>query len=280
MTDTILVYNADNGTGATALIGTNGNLERFVDALSGFSSWTHITGTGSGGVLFYNASTGEGATAALDNGNYSFVGDIHGFSTGWTHIVSATNVGFSGSQTSQSGLLFYNASTGEGATATLDSIGNYSFVGAISGFSKGWTHITGTEFGGVLFYNASTGEGATATLDSNGNYSFVGDIHGFSTGWTHIVSANNGSLLFYNAANGTGATATLGSIGNYSFVGSLSGFSRWTHITGTEGGSVLFYNASTGEGATATLDSIGNYSFVADLHGLPTGWTIITAGAR
>jgi hypothetical protein len=39
-------------------------------------------------------------------------------------------------------VLFYNAETGEGATARLDSAGNYQFVGAISGFAR-WTHIAG-----------------------------------------------------------------------------------------------------------------------------------------
>ena len=67
----------------------------------------------------------------------------------------------------------YNASTGDGATATIDSNGNYRFVGPITGLSTGWTHVTGTPFGGVLFYNGSTGEGATASLDDNGIYSFV-----------------------------------------------------------------------------------------------------------
>jgi len=84
-------------------------------------------------------------------------------------------------------LLFYNAGSGEGATARLDSAGNYEFVGGISGFATRWTHITGTAGGGVLFYNASTGLGATAQLDNAGNYSFVSEIPGFAPGWTHIA---------------------------------------------------------------------------------------------
>jgi hypothetical protein len=39
-------------------------------------------------------------------------------------------------------LLFVNVGTGEGATAVLDSAGNYQFVGTLSGFGK-WTHIAG-----------------------------------------------------------------------------------------------------------------------------------------
>jgi hypothetical protein len=42
-----------------------------------------------------------------------------------------------------SAVLFYNSSSGEGATARLDNAGNYTFVGAIEGFSKDWTHIQG-----------------------------------------------------------------------------------------------------------------------------------------
>ena len=117
-------------------------------------------------------------------------------------------------------LLFYNAETGDGATAVLDGAGNYTFVASIPGFATGWTHITGTASGGVLFYNASTGLGATAVLDGAGNYTFVGSIPGFATGWTHIASANSGSLLFYNAGSGDGATALLDGAGNYTFVGS------------------------------------------------------------
>ncbi len=39
-------------------------------------------------------------------------------------------------------ILFYNAASGEGATALLDDAGNYSFVSSISGFGV-WTHVTG-----------------------------------------------------------------------------------------------------------------------------------------
>jgi hypothetical protein len=41
------------------------------------------------------------------------------------------------------GLLFY-AENGEGRTARLDNSGKYTFVGNISGFSKGWTNIAGS----------------------------------------------------------------------------------------------------------------------------------------
>ena len=84
-------------------------------------------------------------------------------------------------------VLFYNAASGEGATARLDNAGNYTFVGNIPGFSKGWTHIVGTAGGGLLFYNAASGEGATARLDNAGNYTFFGNIPGFSKGWTLIA---------------------------------------------------------------------------------------------
>jgi hypothetical protein len=40
-------------------------------------------------------------------------------------------------------LLFYNARSGLGATAVLDSAGNYTFVGSIPGFARGWTQIAG-----------------------------------------------------------------------------------------------------------------------------------------
>src|SRR5262249_44375008 len=81
---------------------------------------------------------------------YTLVGMVSGFAKGWTHIASAdTDV-----------LLFYNASTGAGATAKIDSSGNYTFIGNVSGFSRGWTHLTAVNRGALLFYNASTGAGA------------------------------------------------------------------------------------------------------------------------
>ena len=88
-----------------------------------------------------------------------------------------------------SGILFYNSSNGEGATAVLDNAGNYTFVRDLGGFSKAWTLIVGAADGGVLFYNAASSEGATARLDNAGNYTFVRDLGGFSKGWTHIVTA-------------------------------------------------------------------------------------------
>ena len=93
-------------------------------------------------------------------GNYQFVSSIPGFAPGWTHIAGASN----------GSMLFYNASTGNGATAWLDSAGNYQFVSAIPGFALGWTHVVSANGGSLLFYNAATGQGATARLDSAGNY--------------------------------------------------------------------------------------------------------------
>ena len=92
----------------------------------------------------------------------------------------------------QGALFFYNASTGLGATATLDGQGKYLYIGDIPGFAKRWTHIVSTSDGALFFYNASTGLGATATLDGQGKYHYIGDISGFATGWTHIVGTTGG----------------------------------------------------------------------------------------
>jgi hypothetical protein len=101
--------------------------------------------------------------------------------------INETATGNDGVAINKGSLLFYNAAGGEGATARLDSAGNYEFVRSISGLAPEWTHITGTASGGVLFYNASTGDGATARIDSAGTYQFVGLISGFAKGWTHIA---------------------------------------------------------------------------------------------
>jgi hypothetical protein len=86
-----------------------------------------------------------------------------------------------------SGVLFYNSSNGEGATARLDGAGDYTFVGNISGFAT-WTHIVGTASGGLLFYNAANGDGAAARLDGAGHYAFVRNIPDFAK-WTIIAGA-------------------------------------------------------------------------------------------
>jgi hypothetical protein len=87
---------------------------------------------------------------------------------------------------SSSPLFFYNAASGLGATALLDSAGNYQYVRAIPGCVTGWTHITGASNGALFFYNSSTGLGATALLDGAGNYRYVSVIPGFATGWTRV----------------------------------------------------------------------------------------------
>jgi hypothetical protein len=117
-----------------------------------------------GRLLFYNAQSGLGAVSLLDSaGNYTFVGSIPGFSTGWTHIVG----------TASGGVLFYNASTGLGATARIDSAGNYTFVGSIPGFSTGWTHIAGP--GGVTQHRLQIQRFTTTTLTNADADSILND---------------------------------------------------------------------------------------------------------
>src|SRR5580704_8022740 len=41
------------------------------------------------------------------------------------------------------GVLFYDASTGDAATAIIDAAGTYKFVGSIPRLATGWTLITG-----------------------------------------------------------------------------------------------------------------------------------------
>src|SRR5262249_28186901 len=105
---------------------------------------------------------------------------------------------------SSSALLIYNAESGNGVSALLDSAGNYQYLSNLPGFAKGWTHVVGARNGALLFYNASTGDGAIARFNSAGAYQFVKSVPGFARGWTHVVSPNTGVLLFYNAESGNG----------------------------------------------------------------------------
>ena len=106
-------------------------------------------------------------------------------------------------------LLFYNAASGDGATARLDGAGNYQFVSSIRDSHAEWIYIAGASNGSMLFYNASTGNGATAWLDSAGNYQFVSAIPGFA--WAGRTSSPPTAVAFCFTMRQPGRARPLGS---------------------------------------------------------------------
>ena len=173
-------------------------------------------------------------------------------------------------------VLFYDRGSGQGATAVVDGRGTYRFVEAVPGFSRNWTHITGSGTGGVLFYAQATGHGATAVVDRAGRYRFVEAVGGFSRDWTHVVGSGTGGVLFYAQGTGQGATAVVDAQGRYRFVEPVRGFSpTWTHIVGAGNGGVLFYERGSGQGATAVVDRAGRYRFVEAVPGFSPNWSHI-----
>lgn len=118
---------------------------------------------------------------------------IPNFSTGWTHSVSTPN-----------GVIWYNATTGDGACGRVMPDGSHATVRSMpQAFSKGWTHVLKTRWG-VLWYNAGTGAGALGRVTPDCSHETIASISDFSTGWTHIVETPSG-ILYYNAGTGQGA---------------------------------------------------------------------------
>jgi hypothetical protein len=117
---------------------------------------------------FYNTFNGQCAIAFLRVG---VVRTQPPLEKGWTHISAGGDFTF----------LFYNASTGEGATAVVTQYG----VGPrtkFSGLGKGWTHMLVMQkepqlAQGVLFYDASKGGGSTGYIVSPGKYTRRANIH-------------------------------------------------------------------------------------------------------
>ena len=193
----LLFYNAETGDGATAVLDGAGNYT-FVASIPGFATgWTHITGTASGGVLFYNASTGLGRLPCSTAPETTL---------SW----AVSPVSRRDGPTSRPPIrAVFSFTMPEAVTArrpcSTAPEATLSWA-ALSGFATGWTHITGTASGGVLFYKAPTGLGATAVSTAPETTLSWLTIPGFAPGWTHIASANSGSLLFYDAGSGDGAS--------------------------------------------------------------------------
>jgi hypothetical protein len=200
-------------------------------------SWTDIRDTGEY-LLFYRASTGEGAivtgffSPAMPMQTVkSFPADS--FSRGWTHIIR--------SSADASLMLFYNATTGEGAICERfdnrppsseprfpfpNDIRTLQFFQAGS-FATGWSHVVPITGGEILFYNQQTGAGAIGTLTRAGfTTARTFSAGAFTTGWTHIVSAGD-SILFYNDINRTGAIGFNPTVRSFP-AGSFS--VGWTHV--------------------------------------------------
>jgi hypothetical protein len=107
------------------------------------------------------------------------------FSTGWTHVVPASN-----------GTFCYSAATGAGVFGRMDDAASFSSIKVFpaNSFTRGWTHIVDTRKG-VLFYNAKDGAGVIASFDQGG--------------WTHVTAAGD-QILWYKSDTGAVVITRIG----------------------------------------------------------------------
>jgi hypothetical protein len=237
------------------------------------------------GVLFYNQDTGETAVGSLSEGDFRTTDAFPAgfFAPGWTHIRDTGEY-----------VLFYRASTGEGAIVTgFDSPAGpiqtaKSFP--VDSFARGWTHIIQSPADALLmlFYNAATGGGAIAEQFDNRppspepHFAAPNDIRtlqffqadSFASGWSHIVPIADGEILFYDQQTGAGAVGTLTRAGFTTERTFPAGdfTTGWTHIVWA-GDSILFYNAANGAGAIGFNPTVRSFPAGSFL----VGWTHVVA---
>lgn len=178
------------------------------------------------------------------------------------------------SGTNSGGLLFYDAPTGEGASASVDPVRGYRFGAAISGFAQGWSHITpyGKEF--VLFHQRKSGVAALSRVDGAGGYEFISAVQPVAAGWTHVAATAAGGVFLYEADTKKGQVGWIDGAGGYQAVRNFTDLHRsWTHIIAANQSGLLFYDAASGITATSTLNGDGAYRFLGAVTGVAAGWT-------
>ncbi len=178
------------------------------------------------------------------------------------------------SGTNSGGLLFYDASIGEGASASIDPARGYRFGAVISGFTREWNNITpyGEEF--VLFYKRENGVAALSRVDGAGRYEFISAVQSVKADWTHVAATAAGGVLFYRAGTRRGQVGRIDGAGVYRVVRNFTDLHRgWTHIVAANQSGLLFYDATSGITATSTLNGDGTYQFRGAVAGIAAGWT-------
>jgi hypothetical protein len=285
-TGNLLFYNAADGTGAAGLFDSKGYFvtdQVYPDVLAGnekFSpDWSHVTHAGEGRLLFYHSPSGKAAAGHLDNeGTFQFLqtypnpsAGIESLSSQWTHVVGLGN----------GKMLFYDATTGKGATGFLDADGVFGtwqqFPDPAEGnqpFSVGWTHVVSVN-DKLLFYDTASAKGAVGQVAEDGkiltlqNYPDPAAGHAaFAPGWTHIISCLDGLLFFYNSESGTAATASVDDDGAIETLqhfpdpsNQLPSFSTgWSHVLAGCNGVLLFYRSDNGQAITGGLNIEGEFA--------------------
>jgi hypothetical protein len=145
-------------------------------------------------------------------------------------------------------ILFYNATTGEGAVGKVALDGfRTTKTFAPGDFAPHWTNVSRVDrLNSLLFYNSNTGDAALGKLDQ-GTFATTKTYTSFSRGWSQIayVGVNNNGALFYRASDGSGALGFDPTLKTYA-KGAFA--PDWTHIVWNDQGT-LFYDTHSGSGA-------------------------------
>ncbi|MEO8256073.1 MAG: hypothetical protein ABI868_01880 [Acidobacteriota bacterium] len=285
----VLFYNATTRAGAVGKLTVSEFQTTKTFPAGAFGVWTQIACVDSShSLLFYNADTGAGADGVLDHGDFRTTSTSQGFALGWTHILDAHLYSFTGS-VRRPLPLFYNLATGSGAVGYSPTVRVYPDRAFAVNWTQIATTQSGTLFynartgqGAVTVPIESGARGGSPTKADDVRTTAVYGPGAFSTGWTHVVAAAS-DILFYNAVDGS---AAIGRIVGGSFqttkVYDPGSFGRgWTHVVAAKTAQTfLFYNAGTGEGA---VGEIANGRFrttkVYPADAFAKGWTHLVVAA-
>jgi hypothetical protein len=199
----------------------------------------------------------------------------------WTHIVSGRF-----SQSSFSGLLFYEQSKGCAEFYETDGLGGISLLKKHQGppWRDSWTIIVpgsfgGSGFTGLLFYDQMAGYGAVYDTDGSGNLIKLQEYDDWRNSWTHIITVRFPDsvwpgVVFYDrtagrlevyASDGWGFLAPLFETDSWP--------THWTHVVSgnfSSGAQLFFYVKARTERWIASRGRTYGELFVIDQNGKPT----------
>jgi hypothetical protein len=167
--------------------------------------------------------------------------------------------------------LFYDATSGAGATGYFDIYGTWHQKQTFTNFRPGWNLITMAEARNLVFYASSSGRTSFDQLNDDGSISDLSDPT-LASGWTAVAEANPLPFdVFYNQSTGTGVTG-YNSSSVYIPLRPFAVARGYTDVVPIGYSNVLFLNRSTGAVATANVDSEG-YLHPLKSGSVGTGWT-------
>jgi hypothetical protein len=191
------------------------------------------------------------------------------------------------------GLLFYDASVGEGEFYTTNE-GGIRRTRLHTRWRSSWTQIVPGNFGGssrsdLLFYDPGAHTGEIYTTDEDGKISLLHQHTNWRSTWTQIVPGNFGGdgftdLLFYDPTTNTGEFYTTDGQGNIRLIAQHTNWrNNWKFIIpGNFGGNgftdLLFYDPSSNTGEFYTTNGQGGITLLRNYTNWRSSWAQIIPG--